>query len=41
MMRALARLEVRDREALIRILEKLADELEKVDAHPASRGGPV
>jgi DNA-binding MarR family transcriptional regulator len=41
MMRALARLEVRDREALIRILEKLADELEKDDAHPASRGGPV
>lgn len=36
MMGALAHLEMRDREALIRILEKLADELER-DAEPRAR----
>jgi|SRR5690349_23087209 len=41
MMRALARLELRDREALIRILDKLADELEESSPpipSPALRG---
>jgi DNA-binding MarR family transcriptional regulator len=40
MMRALARLELHDREALIRILEKLADELQETtpDAAPSSHG---
>ena len=39
MMHALAHLEMRDREALIRILDKLADELEKSDER--TRAGAV
>jgi DNA-binding MarR family transcriptional regulator len=40
MMGALARLEVRDREHLIRILDRLADELEVPETKPAARPSP-
>ncbi len=41
MMGALARLELRDREALIRILESLANTLEEPEERPAIRRAPV